>query len=288
MAYTNEQIKQAVATLPPEFQEALAGTFVANKILEIGKRHGLNVEQTGRLHDIALLSLLGLIPGTRVAEVLVQDLALSEIQAETLVEEITTEIFSGIRHTIREQMEIKNKIPVQEEENLDRDEILRGIENPHPATPNKAPSAIPVWAQPKPAPTPPPSPVVSTTRVAPTLPQTPAVSSTPLASPAPAPVVSTPPPAPTIPPPPIVSSTPSPSPAQQPAPVISSPLFSKPNSIPVETDISSPSPAAPPVKNDPPGASPLATKVSLPPAPPTHADAIASIKKVDPYREPVN
>ncbi|MBX4216209.1 hypothetical protein KW797_04665, partial [Candidatus Parcubacteria bacterium] len=158
MAYSNEQIQKAVAALPPEFQDALADSFIANKILEIGKRRTLNVEQIGKLHDITLLSVLGLIPGTRVGETLAQDLAVAPASAQQILTDINTEVFDGIKQKIRARMEAealkKEETPtvetpslnIEDHTTLDRDEILKGIEEPHPAVLKPAPIPMSVAA----------------------------------------------------------------------------------------------------------------------------------------------
>ncbi len=134
MEYTNEQIKRAVEALPIEFQEAIADSVVSNKVLDIGKRHALHLDQTGKLQDDAMLALLGLIPGSIFSTTLAKDLGIPEAQAEAIVHDINQEVFSPIRKTIQEKT--TEEEPVGEEktpdEELDREEVLHGIENPEP------------------------------------------------------------------------------------------------------------------------------------------------------------
>ena len=152
--YTNEQLEQAIAALPEEFQEAIASSFVSEKALEIGKRHNLHIDQLGKMKDITMLALLNLVDTSRFSETLAEELSVSQEEANSLVRDVDAEIFDGLRKLIREETTEKENdtenllkdeekpeeetpagtTPAQEEV-LNREEVLRGIENLAPAIP---------------------------------------------------------------------------------------------------------------------------------------------------------
>ncbi|MEK7558626.1 MAG: hypothetical protein AAB507_02250, partial [Patescibacteria group bacterium] len=155
MEYTNEQLEQAIAGLPEEFQEAIASSHVSNKVQEIGKRYRLSVVQAGKLTDSAMLAALGLIDSANFSEILSKDLVIELPQAQKIVEDINREVFDEIRKSIREKTveteeeeEVeyqqsttdnlqpttndKTKNGLLEEETLRREDVLHGIENPEP------------------------------------------------------------------------------------------------------------------------------------------------------------
>ena len=100
------------------------------------------MDRVGKLQDDTMLAILGLIPGEKLAETLIKDLGVDDRQAQLIVHDINEEIFGEIRKKIREKLEeekIEDSQPIKGEiiksdveEKLDRDELLRGIEDPDP------------------------------------------------------------------------------------------------------------------------------------------------------------
>jgi len=151
--YTNEQLEQAIAALPEEFQEAIASSFVSEKALEIGKRHNLHIDQLGKMKDITMLALLNLVDTSKFSETLATELSVSPGEALSLVRDVDAEIFDGLRKLIREKTAGKEEGTdsliaetekgITPEEPLNREDVLRGIENPVPASPPPAPKIMP-------------------------------------------------------------------------------------------------------------------------------------------------
>ena len=149
MEYSNEQLERAVQSLPKEFQEAIASSNISDKVLEIGKRYNLHVDQMGKLKDTAMLATLNLISPTNFSETLSKELFLPITKAQALVGDINKEIFEKIKERIRENtkkeiVEEESKIvepPIeivpQPQQNLDeptneklnKEDVLRGIED---------------------------------------------------------------------------------------------------------------------------------------------------------------
>ena len=137
MDYTNEQIELALSRLPEEFQEAIATSSISNKVIDIGKRYNLHIDQIGKLKDSVILLALGFLDSNSFSGVIAKELSMALPQAQTIVGDINREIFEEIRKTIKEktapekpgQKEGYTPEP-QAEENLDREELLKAIESP--------------------------------------------------------------------------------------------------------------------------------------------------------------
>ncbi|MEK7662310.1 MAG: hypothetical protein AAB355_02325 [Patescibacteria group bacterium] len=162
--YTNEQLEQAIAALPEEFRGAIASSFISDKSLEIGRRHNLHIDQLSKMKDITMLALLNLIDTSKFSETLIEELSISLEEASSLVNDVNSEIFEGLRKLIREKTTEEENLgevsseeaPIspmeiapaaeEKEEKLNRDDVLHGIENPTPAVPS-----LPVVVTPQPA-----------------------------------------------------------------------------------------------------------------------------------------
>ena len=143
MEYTNEQLEQAIAGLPEEFQEAIASSHISTKVREIGNRYKLSAVQSGKLADNAMLAALGLINSANFSETLSKDMAVPITQAQLIVTDVN-KIFNEIRKSVQEKTVEPEKDeeaePLQpttynlqpQEEPLKRADVLHGIENPEP------------------------------------------------------------------------------------------------------------------------------------------------------------
>src|SRR5258706_14733024 len=96
MRFTGEQMATSIATLPIEFQEAIADSYVSNKVVEIGKKYSLLLDKVGKLQDDTMLAVLGLIPGEKLPENLIKDLEIDDRQAQLIVNDINAELFGAI------------------------------------------------------------------------------------------------------------------------------------------------------------------------------------------------
>lgn len=284
MEFTNEQITRAMESLPEEFQDAIADSYVSNKVLEIGQQHALHIDQIGKLQDNAMFAALGLIDGNTFGKTIAKELAIPSDKALAIVRDVNSEVFEGIRalvkeRTVREETETREEnaeaTPAsppeparmsESEVSIDREAILKEIESPVPAI-------LPSMAQ-KSASVPPPSPAISSATPSP---ETPLPAAVPLAAPeSPAKAE--------------VSAAPQAYKVFN-APSDQSPPPGVPPHLPPNLPTGTPS-FAPPTAASVPEATVVGQKLSAPTATPNaetvHKEGVISFaKKIDPYREPI-
>lgn len=130
MHYTEEQLMEAYQKLPDDIQQAIADAETEKKVTAIGYRHGLHVDQIGELADLTGLVMLGLEHPNQFVSSLAKRLGIAPIEAETVAQEVNTEVLAELRNTIKKMAE-------QESNPISRDQVLHDIENPQkpPAVP---------------------------------------------------------------------------------------------------------------------------------------------------------
>jgi|SRR5271168_751314 len=123
----------ATQNIPPEVLEVLNSETLSAALYDIGEKYKLHIDHIGELGVETRLVLLGNTS---------PDLFISKIRerldvSQNVAEQIATDINEKIFIPIREKMKDIYKTP-QQEEGLDRDQILHEIENPtkavHPIT----------------------------------------------------------------------------------------------------------------------------------------------------------
>ncbi len=97
-----EIVKKQWQKMPVEIQNALSVSGWENKIIELGKRHGLRVDQLGMFQQETLLVLLGLVHPDQYIHELQTRLNVVAPKAEALANDADKEIFSGIREKLKE------------------------------------------------------------------------------------------------------------------------------------------------------------------------------------------
>lgn len=127
MNYTEEQLMEAYQKLPGDIQQAIADAETEKKITAIGERHNLHIDQIGELSDETGLVMLGLNHPNKFITNLINRLGLAPHEAETIAQEVNTEVLAAIRDTIR------NLANQSGSESITRDQVLSEIENPPPA-----------------------------------------------------------------------------------------------------------------------------------------------------------
>lgn len=287
-------LEEKYKNLPFDVQEAISSSDVTVKIQAIAARHGLHIDQMEKLYEETGSVMLGITPAETFTARLSKELAIPPDKAQVITHDINEEVFLAIRESMKkihadwEKIEEKPAEMAAPALAIDREALLKEIENPAPVKlPSMAPAGAPA-VPPSPvvaaAPTPPP-PGASPIAAAPVTPPELA------APPAPA-VPSAPPEAPAESKPPFVPSeykvfnAP---PEQNAPPGMPSPI---PPHLPQNLPIGKPDFAPPPVAQAP-AATVVGQKLAAPAATQAvetvHKEGVISFaKKMDPYREAID
>lgn len=113
---TQDIIKKRVAQLPSYIREALSKIDWAREIVEIGKKHGLHVDEMGALQTETVMVLVGLVHPNDYAKNLRTELHIPRLTVDLIVEDVNEKIFKNIRQAlidflITEQQEAENPQP---------------------------------------------------------------------------------------------------------------------------------------------------------------------------------
>jgi hypothetical protein len=95
-----EQFEEQLAYLPEINQRALKAFDWAEKLLGIGHKYGLHIDELDDLQVETMLAMVGLTPPQNYQNELITRLAISPAEAEKLVNEINKEIFLPIHDYI--------------------------------------------------------------------------------------------------------------------------------------------------------------------------------------------
>lgn len=155
MNYSDIQIEKRYNDIPEEYKKIIDSPETTQKITDLGKKHGLLINQIGELVDIIVLIILGLESSADFIKNVMKRLEISRSLAEEITKDINQEIFSDIKLLLRQKEDesIKNNEStvssiekagdfniVQAPDNLpvepvnvtsaDRGKILDNLENP--------------------------------------------------------------------------------------------------------------------------------------------------------------
>lgn len=100
--FTAEEIQKKFDSLPKILQEAVTSSEMNEKIESIGKRHNLLIDQIGELVDQVGLVMLGLEKGLNFVNNLSEALSISRYDAQSIADEVNTEVFTSIKNSMRE------------------------------------------------------------------------------------------------------------------------------------------------------------------------------------------
>jgi hypothetical protein len=117
MEITIEEMQKKFEGLPEDLKWAIMGANVDEKIIEIGKKYNLNVEELGQLSLETHGVMLGYILPDQFEESIRKSLNFPELKTKELAEEINEEIFKNIRERLMQQRK-------KEEENSEKSKIL--------------------------------------------------------------------------------------------------------------------------------------------------------------------
>lgn len=154
MTETEKIIKEQFAKLPADIQKAIGSINLRETLQEVVVKNHLHIDQGNTLQTNTLLVLLGLEPLVDYVQSLEKDLGISSEQANAVAADVNRLIFSSIRDSlhkisqeIKEQEEIALEVTSpgegvannsqEETEDLNKEDILAGIENPAPVSPKK-------------------------------------------------------------------------------------------------------------------------------------------------------
>ena len=136
---TEKIIKEQMGKLPDEIRNLFTEPELGNKILNIGKKNGIvNIEQLGTFQTETNLMMLGLVHPDEYPNELKNQLKIDDMKVDNIVNDINTQILSGIREKLKEVYEKTDEtldtIKESEEPSLKnletREEMLKTIETP--------------------------------------------------------------------------------------------------------------------------------------------------------------
>ncbi len=145
--YTEEEIIEKYKELPSDVRGAIFAVDSIASIEEIGKKYKLSVDKIGNLSNEIRMLMLGITEPPEFIPNISRRLGVDKNIAREITKEVNEKIFSKIReslkkiHNIKEEAEERGGGQVEETakpapveppvpKGLDRNEILKGIENP--------------------------------------------------------------------------------------------------------------------------------------------------------------
>lgn len=143
MPYTKQQLEAQYEKLPSALKDALFSADVAEKMFEIGKKHGLTIEKTGFAAEETGFVILGLLPPREFAASLSKRLDITMDKAQVIASDINHQIFFPLREILKttHQIEISEgaiyseEAPVSGRPAASAPSAPRPVLPPTPATP---------------------------------------------------------------------------------------------------------------------------------------------------------
>lgn len=114
--FPKQKIDEQYRKLPEELKDAIFSSSVAEKVIDIGRRFTLSIEETGILGEETGYIMLGLVRPEDFQNSLKDRLDLDEEDAEKLAHTVNSEIFFPIRELFRKahRTEITESLPKAE------------------------------------------------------------------------------------------------------------------------------------------------------------------------------
>ena len=130
-------IEEQMKRLPTDVKQAIISVDYKTKLQEITQRQKLLIDQAGKLEMETTLVMIGLEPLADYMENLQREMELPPVRAKEVAMDVDENIFKPIRASLQKMNEetlpgeeVSVKAPDDNETNLDRDQILKEIENP--------------------------------------------------------------------------------------------------------------------------------------------------------------
>lgn len=114
----NQILEDQFSKLPPELRKAIADSAWEKKILAIGKRNGLHIDQLGVLQSELALAISGLIDFDEFFAEIQKRLSITSSVAQDVVDGANAEIFSVIRDRLKYYLENKDDAMGHEEKSV--------------------------------------------------------------------------------------------------------------------------------------------------------------------------
>jgi hypothetical protein len=132
MSFTKEQLDERYKNLPSDIKAALDSTDTYEDLQEISKKYGLLIDKAGLLSEEVTLTLLGLESSSSLVYRLRENLGVSLEVAQSMGDDINEKIFKDFRDSLMKihSENVNSKFPAEneEEEKIDREDLLREIE----------------------------------------------------------------------------------------------------------------------------------------------------------------
>lgn len=136
MKYTNKQIRTIYESLPLDIREVIASMEYTEKIQTISKKYKLMIDKTGTLSEETGFVLMGITKPQDFVNNIQNRLEVSRDVAMGIAEEINAQIFYELRESLKQILIKKTEnFEDEKEENLNREDILREIEDKEHHTP---------------------------------------------------------------------------------------------------------------------------------------------------------
>lgn len=99
--YSQKELEERFRRLPPELRSALFGVDVAETMSEIGKKYGLNIEQTGFVAEETGYVILGLRRPQEFTRAISERLKIDIEKTRNIAHDINLEIFAPLRESLK-------------------------------------------------------------------------------------------------------------------------------------------------------------------------------------------
>lgn len=168
--YTKEQLQERFRRLPPLLKDAMFNPDVAEKMVALGQKFGLNVEKIGLMAEESGYLIMGLTRPSEFATVLAGRLGIRIDRAREIASELNHQIFAPLRDELKNtfQIDLSQEEFQKEPLPLSRPSILPSLSNGQkptapippqiPRVPPPVRPTTPTQPPPMPPPLPPPAP----------------------------------------------------------------------------------------------------------------------------------
>lgn len=143
MNYSEQILNDRFEQLPEDVRKAIIATPWKERLSQISDKHNLHIDQAGRLGEETVIVMFGLEHPDNLIPNIAKHIGVSEEKAEAIAEDLNREIFLKVRESLKKIFEGENNMVGKMEEELNREEILREIEDKErqkePPTSSEAP-----------------------------------------------------------------------------------------------------------------------------------------------------
>lgn len=113
MTYIGEEFQKRFKTLPADIQNALTAVASVDMLTAIGKKHGLMVDQIGKMADEIWKVMLGLANPKDFIRNLASALDIESEKASAIANDVNAQMFQPIRESLRRIYDSSTPLPQQ-------------------------------------------------------------------------------------------------------------------------------------------------------------------------------